>query len=987
MNTLSAGPALQRRLAPRERDGFPAVRVVRLPRAFAAIVAAIAAAACGAEQTERPPVVAGYERFGRAVTDPADRVEAGLLLLGELGCINCHSPGDQSAAHLFAKTGPILDGVGNRLDPAWLERYLASPHSEQPGTTMPDLLAADHESQRKRTATALAQFLASSGTFDRDAPTNQEGNPGEGIAIHDRVGCTACHAPLSPGGSPLPDHLPGVDLAAKWGRASLDAFLRDPLSIRPSSRMPSPTLNNQERRHVVAALLGSAPGVDVRLWQTIAFQGSAWNFSGSALPHFDSLGPPIASGPVTGFNVAALAGRNSNFAVRCDGHLHVALAGRYRFHLKSDDGSRLFVDGKGLIDNDGVHGDVERDGEVDLSAGVHSIRLEYFQDGGNRVLELDVTLPSGKRRSALAFVTPAANGIPLSAAESDDKDFRPDPALVAEGRKAFVQVGCANCHRFDAAQNAGVEPAPKPTELRSLRVAESGCLATTPARSGIPRYGLDDKQRGAIVVALDWLRSPAAAAPPVREQRVARTFAALNCYACHVRDGRGGTALAVATVDEDGERITMDIARDVLFTTHVKELGDEGRLPPPLTGVGDKLNPKFLRESMLNGCNDRQAYMHTRMPKWHADVVEPLATILEQDVTTTAAPPELAGRQAHELVDAGRYLVGSKALGCVKCHSYDGDRGQSLGVIAMARFPQRLRHDWFLAYVADPQRFRPGTRMPAAWPEGKPFFPDVADGTAAGQIESVWRYLTAPNRREPAGARGESIELVPTDRPVLYRNFISGAGVRAIGVGYPEKVNVAWDADLLRLALAWNGPFVDAGRQWSGRGECSTPPLGDGVFTPEATSVVAVLDAVDAAWPKEPPRQRGARFRGYVLDAAGRPSFIWSLDGMDVTESIVPATFEGRTGLRRTVSLRGMPKKGVVVFRAVQAAKIEELPDGSLLIDDMWRLRVPGAVAAVRRSDEGKTEIRYPATWVTPSAVPGGLPGAEQSTFVEELSW
>ena len=52
------------------------------------------------------PIVAGYERFGRQAPDEAARVEAGLLLLGELGCVNCHAAGEPAAAHLAAKAGP-----------------------------------------------------------------------------------------------------------------------------------------------------------------------------------------------------------------------------------------------------------------------------------------------------------------------------------------------------------------------------------------------------------------------------------------------------------------------------------------------------------------------------------------------------------------------------------------------------------------------------------------------------------------------------------------------------------------------------------------------------------------------------------------------------------------------------------------------------------------------------------------------------------------
>ena len=59
----------------------------------------------------------------------------------------------------------------------------------------------------------------------------------------------------------------------------------------------------------------------------------------------------------------------------------------------------------------------------------------------------------------------------------------------------------------------------------------------------------------------------------------------------------------------------------------------------------------------------------------------------------------------------------------------------------MTLLPKRLQHDWFRAYVADPQRFRPGTRMPSAFVDGKSVLPSVLDGTANTQIEAMWLYL------------------------------------------------------------------------------------------------------------------------------------------------------------------------------------------------------------------------------------------------------
>ena len=56
------------------------------------------------------------------------------------------------------------------------------------------------------------------------------------------------------------------------------------------------------------------------------------------------------------------------------------------------------------------------------------------------------------------------------------------------------------------------------------------------------------------------------------------------------------------------------------------------------------------------------------------------------------------------------------------------------------------------------------------------------------------------------------------------------AGTRAIGVGYAEKLNLAFDAESCRLAMLWHGGFIDAARHWSARGAGFEKPLGDKVL-------------------------------------------------------------------------------------------------------------------------------------------------------------
>jgi outer membrane protein OmpA-like peptidoglycan-associated protein len=67
------------------------------------------------------------------------------------------------------------------------------------------------------------------------------------------------------------------------------------------------------------------------------------------------------------------------FAIDYSGRIMLPQAGTYTFRLTSDDGSKLFIDGREVIDNDGVHGVEWKDAEVTLTAGIHEIRVQYFQ--------------------------------------------------------------------------------------------------------------------------------------------------------------------------------------------------------------------------------------------------------------------------------------------------------------------------------------------------------------------------------------------------------------------------------------------------------------------------------------------------------------------------------------------------------------------------------------------------------------------------------
>ncbi|MDB5352777.1 MAG: hypothetical protein JWN86_4024 [Planctomycetota bacterium] len=95
--------------------------------------------------------------------------------------------------------------------------------------------------------------------------------------------------------------------------------------------------------------------------------------------------------------------RDDAFGFVFEGVLLVPKSGEYRFHLDSDDGSRLSVGGKPVVVHDGIHGEGnEQTGTVRLSEGRVPIRLEYFQRGNGLGLSVAWSGPGFDRRALSA---------------------------------------------------------------------------------------------------------------------------------------------------------------------------------------------------------------------------------------------------------------------------------------------------------------------------------------------------------------------------------------------------------------------------------------------------------------------------------------------------------------------------------------------------------------------------------------------------------
>jgi mono/diheme cytochrome c family protein len=913
---------------------------------FVAIQISVAPRQANAQLGQAHPVVIGFERF--FAQPDADQLRGGQLLLGELNCTSCHKADGAQGAALTTKQAPNLDDVARRVKPDYLRSYLANPHAVKPGTTMPELFAGLTEQEKKEKVESLVHYLASLSPGGPEQLFPTFGASLRGKQLFAQVGCLACHASPEAGASPLPNSIPLGNPNEKYTLPSLTEFLIDPLHVRPSGRMPSLNLSSQEARDIASFLLSDLPA-------TANVKYSYYEGSWNSLPDFSKL-TPVTVGGTSEIDVG-VAKRTDQFGLRFEGFLQIEQDGDYTFHLRSDDGSKLYVDDKLIVDNDGVHPPSDKSGKTRLTKGLHAVVVDFFEQGGGEEVRAQFEGPGVKKQLLGAAMT-ATKEIP----NKDDLKLQTvtvDPALAEQGRKLFASAGCASCHQLkENGQAVASQFAAK--SLGNLQTG-AGCLSQSPG-NGLPRFNLSPQQRTAITAALAALKSPSSRPAAVSEQ-IDRTLVTFNCYACHQRGEIGG----------------VEEARIGLFTGTTPEMGDEGSIPPSLTGVGAKLTAEWLSGILANGANDRP-YMHTRMPKFGAANVGHLTALLEKVDTIEA----VAKPAAHEPIDvqktAGWQMVGDKGFSCIKCHTFGPYKATGIQSIDLTIMTRRLREDWFKRYVRNPQIYRRGTRMPSAWPEiGPSLLTGILDADSDRQIHAVWLYLSDGNKaRTPEGLVTGSTELIPFNEAIIYRNFIEGAGPRAIGVGYPEGRHLAFDANNMRLALLWQGAFIDAKRHWTGRGEGFQPPAGANILKLPDSPSFAILPDPEASWPKQPAKELGYQFRGYRLTTDQRPTFLYSFGAVSIEDFPNPIVSQTTTTLRRTLTLKSDQPVENLCFRAAVAAKIEPAEDGWFRIDGTWRMRLqadPSSAPIVRQQPGG-------AELLLPIRTNGG-----QATIVQEFSW
>ena len=843
-----------------------------------------------------------------------DQELKGQILIEELNCAACHTSDAPFANR--AKKAPCLSEVGSRVNPNYLEAFIRDPHRTKPGTTMPDVLKQLGAEEKKQAATSLTHFLLSlkKSDFSPQPPDAVAARHGERL-FHSR-GCAACHSPRDEKGiETLPNtSAPLGALDRKYSFKSLVDFLRQPHASRPSGRMPDMHLQGQDLERIAHYLLRDTrvPGP---LGYTL-YRGQVWEGLESENVKAER------AGHVKDFDLKSLGAVQHHTAIKYEGWLNIPRAGHYTFFLQMNGGS-LDLDGKQLIvqkpsDRRGIK---PFEGAADLEAGWRKIELTYFHTGHDPKFSCEMQGPEFPRQSIPSSM--------LSVSKENIPAFEPlkvDAELAARGREQFGTLGCARCHD-DLKITAN--PGPAFAKLDPSR----GCLG---GKSGAwPHFDLSAEQRELIVKAMSHAEQPQLDG----KQRINKTLVTFNCIACHERAGLGGIAPE----------------RNANFMGTRETLGDQGRLPPPLSDVGAKLKPEWITEVLLHGKRQRE-YIEVAMPQFgEANVGHLVELFGKVDKLEAITFPKLAN--VRDAKNAGCEMIGTNGFSCIACHDFNGQKSGLVGALDIVHSTERVQKNWFHLYMRQPSRFHPSVIMPSYWPGGVSTRPNILGGDTAQQIEALWSYLEDGVRvKKPVGLSRQSSELRVGDVTEICRGH-STAGYRGIGVGYPERISLAFDSEEMALRQLWKGEFANVDL---------------GSFHPRGTEQISLppgipfhrLKTMEDNWPYKGktnqgfPQDHGYQFRGYHLDAARRPTFLYRYGEIAVEDYFEDVRDkEGKAYFKRSFNFEAPAEQPAFHFRAAAGKTITKQSDRAFLIDKLQLRITSDHKGIVREANAGEVLI------------------------------
>lgn len=99
---------------------------------------------------------------------------------------------------------------------------------------------------------------------------------------------------------------------------------------------------------------------------------------------------PVRQGSMDNFSIQSATAKDSMGFV-FESWIDIPERSVYHFYTFSDDGSKLFIDDRLVVDNDGSHNNRRKNGKIALEKGLHQLKVLYFEDYMGEMLEVGIS--------------------------------------------------------------------------------------------------------------------------------------------------------------------------------------------------------------------------------------------------------------------------------------------------------------------------------------------------------------------------------------------------------------------------------------------------------------------------------------------------------------------------------------------------------------------------------------------------------------------
>ena len=313
----------------------------------------------------------------------------------KLSCVQCH--GENGAGGKDFLQGPNLTILKDKY---FKEQFKAILDGKRKGPGTVNMLKILKESKLSdKEIMAAAEYAMK---LPRAGANHKKFGDAKKGKVHYTTKCIHCHGMRGEGYSnpalPAPRLLGQSDFYIVDQIKSFKAGHRDtgtPANMQMKA-MSNLLVTEDDMKDVAAYLrsLDDFKPSDISNLTYKVYQGKWKN-----LPDFSKLKHSKDGSLPNGLMDIKASEMKDNFAMVFEGRLNIPKDGQYTLSLSSDDGSKLYIDGKLLNSNDGIHPPSKVvNKKIKLKKGTVALKVEFFEAGGGEELNVSWSGPGFKNR-------------------------------------------------------------------------------------------------------------------------------------------------------------------------------------------------------------------------------------------------------------------------------------------------------------------------------------------------------------------------------------------------------------------------------------------------------------------------------------------------------------------------------------------------------------------------------------------------------------